>query len=519
MTPPVPTPPEQAPVVPEEVETNGHASEGETVGADERRAKLERLRTEGVEPYPYLQTKVPRTWIADIQAAHDPTDLRPGEHPGLTYRLCGRLIARRGHAKTTFFDLRDQSGEMQIVARQEAMGDDAYERMLDLDIGDIVSVQGSVYVTKKQQLTLAVSDCTMLAKALRPPPDRHHGLEDVGTRYRYRELDLLANAKTREMFFKRTKMIEAIHEVLREQGFTQVETPMLQTLAGGASSRPFATHHNALDVDVYLRISVELYLNRCIVGGLENIYDLGRAFRNEGISHRHSPEFTILEYMMSYADYWDVAVCCEELAEQVALRTLGTTKVEQYDGQVIDLAKPWKRIMLRDAIKDAVGIDFMEADSEQLIEVLDESVDPDEKTWAKLVEAVYVKYVEPTLIQPTHVFDFPLDLFPICKRHSQDPRLAEHFDTVIRGMEVLSGDTELNDPLDQWDRFVKQRQQRPGDDGDQPHPYDEGYVRALEYGMAPTSGGGLGVDRLLMILSGVESIREVVPFPTLRELR
>jgi lysyl-tRNA synthetase, class II len=519
MTPPVPTPPEQAPVAPEEVQANGHAEEGEAVGADERRAKLERLRAEGVEPYPYLQTKVSRIWIADIQGAHHPTELKPGEHPGLTYRVCGRLIARRGHAKTTFFDVRDQSGEMQVVARQEALGDDAYERMLDLDIGDIVSVEGNVYVTKKQQLTLAVSDCTMLAKALRPPPDRRHGLEDLGTRYRYRELDLLANAKTREMFFKRTKMIEAIHEVLREQGFTQVETPMLQTLAGGASSRPFTTHHNALDVDLYLRISVELYLNRCIVGGLENIYDLGRAFRNEGISHRHSPEFTILEYMMSYADYWDVAVCCEELAEQVAQRTLGTTKIEQYDGQVIDLTKPWKRITLREAIQDAVGIDFLEASSERLIEVLDEPRDPDEQAWAKLVEAVYVKYVEPTLIQPTHVFDFPIDLFPICKRHSQDPRLAEHFDTVIRGMEVLSGDTELNDPLDQWDRFVKQRQQRPGDDGDQPHPYDEGYVRALEYGMAPTSGGGLGVDRLLMILSGVESIREVVPFPTLRELR
>jgi lysyl-tRNA synthetase, class II len=502
------------------VSTPGSESsiEDEAVGADERRAKLERLRAAGLDPYPYLKTDVRRTWIAEIQAAHDPARLEPGEHPGLSYRVCGRLIARRGHAKTTFFDVRDQSGSMQVVARRQALGEDAYERMLDLDIGDIVSVQGSVYVTQRRQLALGVSECTLLAKALRPPPDRHHGLEDLGTRYRYRELDLLANAKTREMFFKRTKTIEAIHAVLREKGFTQVETPMLQTLAGGASSRPFATHHNALDVDVYLRISVELYLNRCIVGGLENVYDLGRAFRNEGISHRHSPEFTILECMMTYADYLDVAVWCEELAEEVALRTLGTTKVEQYDGQVIDLARPWKRVTLRDAIRAAVGIDYLHASSDELIEVLGEAVEPGQ-TWAKLAEAVYTKYVEPTLIQPTHVFDFPLDLFPICKRHSQDPRLAEHFDTVIRGMEVLSGDTELNDPLDQWERFVKQRQQRPGDDGDQPHPYDEGYVRALEYGMAPTTGGGLGVDRLLMVLSGVESIREVVPFPTLRELR
>jgi lysyl-tRNA synthetase, class II len=516
-----PTSPEErsAPAAGLEPGPNGATGpESDAVGADERRAKLERMRADGIDPYPYLSNAVPRTWIANVAAAHDPSTLGPGEHKQLDYRVCGRLIARRGHAKATFFDLRDQSGSMQLVARSEAMGEEDCERMLELDIGDIVSVQGSVYVTQRGQLALSVGKCTLLAKALRPPPDRRHGVEDLGTRYRYRELDLMANADTREMFFKRTQAIEAIHEILREKGFTQIETPMLQALAGGASSRPFSTHHNALDVDLHLRISVELYLNRCIVGGLENVYDLGRAFRNEGISHRHSPEFTILECMMSYADYLDVAVWCEELAEGVALRTLGTTKIEQYDGQVIDLARPWKRVTLRDAIKQAVGVDYLEASREELIEVLDEPVDP-EQSWAKLAEAVYGKYVEPYLMQPTHVFDFPVDLFPICKRHSRDARLGEHFDTVIRGMEVLSGDTELNDPLDQWDRFVKQRQQRPGDDGDQPHPYDEGYVRALEYGMAPTTGGGMGVDRFLMILCGVESIREVVPFPTLRELR
>ncbi len=488
---------------------------GEQGSADERRAKLERLRGRGVEPFPHISTRVPRTWIADIQAAHDPARLAAGEHEGLSYRIAGRLIARRGHAKTTFFDVRDQSGSMQVVARQEAMGEEAYDAMLDLDIGDIVTVEGVVYITQRGQLTLAVRACTMLAKALRPPPDRYHGMGDQGSRYRYRELDLLANEKTREMFFKRTKMIEAIHDFLRSRGFTQVETPMLQTLAGGAASRPFVTHHNALDIDVYLRISVELYLNRCIVGGLENIYDLGRAFRNEGLSHRHSPEFTILEWMMSYADYWDVAKMTEEMAESVALQTLGTTKVEQYDGRVIDLATPWRRITLRDAIKDAVGIDFLEASNEQLLEILEGAADPD-ATWAKLVDAVYVKHVEPTLYQPTHVFDFPVDLFPICKRHPDDPRLSEHFDSVIRGMEILSGDTELNDPLDQHERFVVQRQQAGGGDDDQPQPNDEEYVRALEYGMAPTAGGGLGVDRLLMALTGVEAMREVVPFPTLR---
>jgi lysyl-tRNA synthetase class 2 len=493
-------------------------SEEEPSGIDERRAKLERLRESGIEPYPHISTRVPRTWIADIQAAHDPKQLPPGEHEGLTYRIAGRLIARRGHAKTTFFDVRDQSGSMQVVARAEAMGQETYDAMLDLDIGDIVTVEGYIYITQRGQLALAVSAFTMLAKALRPPPDRYHGMGDQGNRYRYRELDLLANERTREMFFKRTKMIEAIHDFLRSRGFTQVETPMLQTLAGGAASRPFVTHHNALDIDVYLRISVELYLNRCIVGGLENIYDLGRAFRNEGLSHRHSPEFTILEWMMSYADHWDVAKMTEELAESVALQTLGTTKVEQFDGQVIDLATPWRRITLREAIKDAVGIDFLEASEQQLLEVLGDDGDPS-ATWAKLVDAIYVKHVEPTLYQPTHVFDFPVDLFPICKRHADEPRLAEHFDSVIRGMEILSGDTELNDPLDQHQRFVIQRQQAAdggGADDDQPQPNDEEYVRALEYGMAPTAGGGLGVDRLLMVLTGVEAMREVVPFPTLR---
>ncbi len=240
---------------------------GEAAGADDRRAKMERLRAEGFEPYPHIATHVPRAWVADIQGAHDPAALGAGDHEGLAYRIAGRLVARRGHAKYTFFDLRDQSGTMQVVARREEMGEEPYERMVGLDIGDIVTVEGCVYVTQRGQLALAATSCTLLAKALRPPPDRYHGMGDPGERYRHRELDLLANEQTRAMFFKRTKMIEAIHDFLREHGFTQVETPMLQTLAGGAASRPFVTHHNALDVDVYLRISVELYLNRCTVGG------------------------------------------------------------------------------------------------------------------------------------------------------------------------------------------------------------------------------------------------------------
>ena len=495
----------------------GAPAEDGIVEFDERRNKMERLRAEGIEPYPAVSLWGTRTRIADLLAAHDAGALDAGEHPELSYHVAGRLISRRGHGKTAFLDLRDLSGSIQVVVRVDALGQETYDRILGLDIGDILGILGCVYVTQRGQLALAVKECTLLTKTLRPPPDKHHGLGDTGTRYRYRELDLIANEETRELFVTRYKIVYAIREWLNERHFIEVETPALQSLAGGAGSRPFTTHHNALDRDLYLRISVELFLNRCIVGGMENVYDMGKVFRNEGISHKHSPEFTIIEFMMAYADYNDVATATEEMFRDVAQRVLGRTVIKR-NGEDIDLAKPWRRVTMREIILERFGLDFMESTREELAEVLDGPVD-EAATWAEVVADIYSEKIEHTLNQPTHVFDFPLEPFPITKRHAVHPELGEHFDAVIGGIELVSGDTELNDPVDQWQRFVDQRKRRMIDDEDVPHPNDEEYARAIEYGYSPTAGGGMGVDRLIMILAERDSLREVIPFPIVRDLQ
>ncbi|HEY1457012.1 MAG TPA: lysine--tRNA ligase, partial [Solirubrobacteraceae bacterium] len=444
----------------------------ELASTDERLAKMERLREQGIEPYPHVES-AGRTWIADLLAEHEQAGLGEGEHPQLTHRIAGRVIARRGHPKTSFLDIRDKSGAMQVVARLDSLGEDAYQRILDLDIGDIVSVDGCVYVTQRGQLTLAASNFTMLTKALRPPPDKYHGMEDTGARYRYREIDLLANERTRELFIIRSKTIQALREWMAERNFIEVETPVLQTLPGGASARPFITHHNALDSELSLRISVELYLNRCLIGGLENVYDLGKCFRNEGISYRHSPEFTMLEWLQSYSDHNDVARFTEEMVAYVAQRVLGTTEIER-DGERFDLAAPWQRTTMQREIARVTGVDILDSDAATLRELVDERVHPD-ASWAQVVHTIYSKLIEPTLIRPTLVFDFPLELFPITKSHAADQRLAEHFDAVIGGIELVSGDSEVNDPVEQYRRFVDQRKQRQDDDDDLPHPNDEEY--------------------------------------------
>ena len=487
---------------------------------DERRAKMERLRAEGIDPYPHVSLP-DRTLIKDVLGAHNAAELDSGEHRELRYHVAGRLISRRGHGKTSFLDLRDLSGQIQLVVRQDSLGQELFDRVMGIDIGDILGVNGFIYVTQRGQLALGVEQCTLLTKTLRPPPDKHHGLGDTGTRYRYRELDLIANDDTRELFVNRARIVAAIRQWLDERNFVEVETPALQSLAGGAGSRPFVTHHNALDRELYLRISVELFLNRCIVGGLENVYDMGKVFRNEGISPKHSPEFTIIEFMFSYADYYDVATATEEMFRDVAQRVLGRTTVQR-GGETIDLAKPWRRTTMREEMLARVGIDFMDenrdAASAQMRDVLEEYVHP-ATTWAELVLAVYSKLIEPHINQPTHVFDFPLEPFPITKPHAEHRELAEHFDAVIGGVEMVSGDTELNDPVDQWQRFVDQRKRRMVDEEDVPHPNDEEYARAIEYGYSPTAGGGMGVDRLIMILLERDTLREVIPFPIVRELK
>jgi lysyl-tRNA synthetase class 2 len=488
----------------------------EDAATHERIAKAKRLRAGGVEPFPHIQGGE-RTQIAALHERHDPAKLKAGEHPALTYRLAGRVIARRGHGKTAFIDLRDSTGQIQLAVRQDTLGQEHYEQILDLDVGDIIEAQGPIYVTQRGGLALAAHSCTLLTKALRPPPAKYHGLGDTGTRYRYRELDLLANESTRELFLTRSKTIDALRAFLAEQGFIEVETPVLQALAGGASARPFLTHHNALDQEMSLRISVELYLNRCLIGGLENVYDLGKCFRNEGISYRHSPEFTMLEWLMSYADHTAVARFTEEMVAYVAQRVLGTTMIER-GGEQIDLSAPWRVTTMQAEIDRVTGVDFLAASRDELAALIEDRVHPD-ASWAQVVQSVYSKLVEPTLNQPTMVYDFPLDSFPITKAHAQDDRLAEHFDAVIGGIELVSGDSEVTDPIEQWERFVAQRKERQVDDDDAPHPHDEEYVRALEYGLAPSASGGMGVDRLLMLLTGHETLREVAPFPVMRELQ
>ncbi|HEY5045558.1 MAG TPA: lysine--tRNA ligase [Solirubrobacteraceae bacterium] len=487
------------------------------VEIDERRAKMERLRAEGIDPYPAVTLWETRTRIADVLAAHDPSELEHGEHPELRYQIAGRLISRRGHGKTAFLDVRDLSGSIQVVVRVDSLGQETYDRILSLDIGDIVGVLGCVYVTQRGQLALGVVELTLLTKTLRPPPDKHHGLVDTGTRYRYRELDLIANQETRDLFITRNKIVLAIREWLAERDFVEIETPALQPLAGGAGSRPFTTHHNALDRDLYLRISVELFLNRCIVGGMENVYDMGKVFRNEGISPKHSPEFTIIEFMCAYSDYNDVATVTEEIFRDVAQKALGRTLIKR-NGEDIDLAKPWRRVTMRELIQERFGLDFMASTRDQLAEVLEKPMDP-AATWAEVVADIYSEKIESTINQPTHVFDFPLEPFPITKRHAVHPELGEHFDAVIGGIEIVSGDTELNDPVDQWQRFVDQRKRRMIDDEDVPHPNDEEYARAIEYGYSPTAGGGMGVDRMIMILTERDTLREVIPFPIVRDFR
>src|SRR5262245_49347501 len=475
----------------------------------ERRAKLEKLREQGIEPFPHAFPD--RTEVAAVRESHE--DLDPGEETDDRYRVAGRLIARRGHGKASFLDLRDGSGQIQIQARVDELAE-AYEGLLSLDIGDIVGIEGTVFASKRGELSIRADAWELLAKSLRPPPEKFHGLEDVETRYRRRELDLMANEGTRDLFMKRARTIAAVRRWFDGRGFVEVETPVLQPLYGGALARPFTTHHNALDRDLYLRIATELYLKRLVVGGIEKVYELGKDFRNEGVSHKHNPEFTMLEWYEAYADYNDVATELEGLVSSVAQEVLGTTKVER-DGETIDLAPPWRRVTLRDAIKERTGIDVLEHPSrEQLAEAMGSEPDPEEG-WGKLVDGLLSKKVEPALIHPEVVDDCPGHLAPFAKRHRSESGLVERWEAFVGGIEISNAFTELNDPDEQRRRFEEQAaEQARGDEETQ--PYDELFVESLEQGMPPTGGVGLGIDRLVMILTGAKSLREVLLFPAMR---
>jgi lysyl-tRNA synthetase class 2 len=482
-----------------------------TEGSDEllaaRRRKLESLRAAGIDPFPHEFAGVEP--IAAVRAAH--AGLVAGDETSVCHRVAGRLAARRGQGKMAFLDLVDRSGRIQLQARVDELGVGGMERLLGLDLGDLVGVDGVAFMSRRGELTLRVVAFTILAKSLRPPPEKHHGLTDVETRFRRRELDLIANEEARELFIVRARVVSAVRRFLDAEGFVEVETPVLQPLYGGALARPFTTHHNALDRTFYLRIATELYLKRLIVGGLERVYELGKDFRNEGVDSTHNPEFTMLEWYEAYADYLDVASRCERLVAYVASEA-------GYAGD-IDLSPPWRREKLVDAIRDRTGIDILEAhDRDALAGAMSARglVVPEGDTWAQLVDELLSKHVEPTLVEPTFLMDYPVELSPFAKRHRSVPGLVERFEAYIGGLEVANAFTELNDPDEQRRRFEDQRAAAGAGD-EEAQPYDEAFLEALEQGMPPTGGIGIGIDRLVMVITGQRSIREVVLFPAMRD--
>jgi len=476
----------------------------------ERRGKLERLRESGVEPFPHEFDG--RVSIAEVRAAHE--GLEAGEETDASYRVAGRLAARRGHGKAAFLDLEDGSGRIQLHSRADVLGEESHDALLGLDLGDIAGIDGAVFATRRGELSLRVDGWELLAKSLRPPPDKFHGLEDVETRYRRRELDLIANREVGELFLTRAKAISEIRRRLDDEGFVEVETPVLQPLYGGALARPFTTHHNALDRDLYLRIATELYLKRLIVGGLERVYELGKDFRNEGISHKHNPEFTMLEWYEAYADYEDAAVRLETLVAGVADAVLGTTKVKRGDDE-IDLAAPWRRVTLRDTIREESGIDIAEHPTRDALAAAIGGEAPADAGWGKLVDELLSKRVEPKLVQPTFVTDYPVELSPFAKAHRSEDGLVERWEAFAGGIEIANAFTELNDPDEQRRRFEAQRVEAEAGD-EEAQPFDETYLQALEQGMPPTAGVGLGIDRLVMLMTGTKNLREVVLFPAMR---
>jgi lysyl-tRNA synthetase class 2 len=481
---------------------------------EERNAKVERLRAEGVDPFP--RDFPDRDRIEKIVAAHDPEELGEGEHPEFTYRVAGRVTGQRGHGKTAFLDIRDLTGTIQAYARADDLGEEGMARIEDFDIGDIVGVEGPLHVTKRGQLAIAVREATLLAKALRDPPDLFHGISDPDVRYRQRELDLMANEESREVFRTRSKVLKAIRDHMDEEEFVELETPYLQRLTGGAAARPFKTHHHALDRHLYLRTATELYLKRVIVGGFENVYELGRFFRNEGMSPQHNPEFTMLEWFVADADYIGVMEFAENLVSDVVERVLRTTKIER-DGQTIDFKPPWPRIPIRDAILEETGVDIVEASRDELAELAGEDAEPDDD-WAGLVDTLQGKLIEPKLVQPTFLINLPLAIWPLVKPNPEHPELlADAFDGIVAGMEIVGGGTDVNDPVEQRRHFMEQRERQESGAESDPHPHDEEFVRALEYGMRIASGCGLGVDRLMMLITGTTTLRDVILFPAMRE--
>ncbi|GAE31778.1 lysine--tRNA ligase [Alkalihalobacillus hemicellulosilyticus] len=480
-----------------------------------RRDKLKQLLEKGIDPF---GEKFERSHSArEMNEQFGELDKEILAEQENEVILAGRIMTKRGKGKAGFAHIQDLTGQIQIYVRKDAVGDEAYELFNSIDIGDIVGVQGTAFKTKVGELSIKVQSFTLLSKSLRPLPDKFHGLKDIEQRYRQRYVDLIVNPEVRDTFVLRSRILQSMRRYLDSNGYLEVETPTMHSIAGGASARPFVTHHNALDMTLYMRIAIELHLKRLIVGGLEKVYEIGRVFRNEGVSTRHNPEFTMIELYEAYADYHDIMELTENLVAHIAKEVLGTTIVTYGDHEV-DLTPKWKRVHMVDAIKEKTGVDFwQQLSDEEARQLAKEHRVPvkETMTFGHVVNEFFEHFVEEELIQPTFIYGHPVAISPLAKKNEVDGRFTDRFELFIVGREHANAFTELNDPIDQRQRFEQQLVEREQGD-EEAHMMDEDFVEALEYGMPPTGGLGIGIDRLVMLLTNSPSIRDVLLFPQMR---
>ncbi len=477
-----------------------------------RRDKLSKLKAEGKDPFEI--TKFNRTHTSkEIIENYD-------ELEGKDVSIAGRIMAKRIMGKASFCHIQDGEGRIQSYVSINELGEESYKQFKEDDIGDIIGITGFVFKTRTGEVSIHAKEVTLLSKSLRPLPEKYHGLKDTDLRYRQRYVDLIVNPEVKDTFLKRIQILQEVKNILNEKGYLEVETPILNTIAGGAAARPFITHHNTLDMDMYLRIANELYLKRLIVGGFDKVYEMGRMFRNEGMDIKHNPEFTNIELYSAYEDYNDMMDITEEIISKVALKVLGTTKIT-YQGTEIDLGASWKRISMIDSIKEVTGVDFnnIETDEDALKAAKELNIELDELklTRGEIINQIFEAKVEETLIQPTFIYDYPVEVSPLTKRKPSDPRLTERFEVFIGAREYGNAYSELNDPIDQYERFKKQMEAREAGD-EEANMMDDDFINALEYGMPPTGGLGIGIDRLVMLLTDSASIRDVLLFPTMKPL-
>ena len=474
--------------------------------------KMHKIEEHGWKPFGHRFLFTHRA--ADIAAQFDELSEKETE-----VTMAGRVMAIRGHGKTCFMDMQDKTGRIQVYVRKDVIGEENYALIKLMDIGDTVGITGTAFRTHMGELSIKAASVEMLSKSLRPLPEKWHGLKDVETRYRQRYVDLIVNPEVRETFVKRSQIIKSVREVLDSHDFLEVETPILNTIAGGAAARPFISYHNALDMQVYMRIAPELYLKRLIVGGMDRVYEMGRVFRNEGIDNRHNPEFTSVEIYQAFADYRDMMDLTEEVVVKTAEKVLGTTTIN-YEGTTIELASPWKRMSMIEAVKEYSGKDFTNVtdleEARAIAKELNVAIEPSFGI-GKIINACFEEYVEDKLIQPTFITGHPKEISPLAKSNPENPEITDRFEAYIYGREICNGFTELNDPIDQKERFLKQVEERANGD-EEANMMDEDFVNALEYGLPPTGGLGIGIDRLVMFLTNSSTIRDVLFFPTMKPL-